>query len=64
MDKAYDYEPPYNDPPMPAEAEVIAMLEQSARERAVGLTVPLADVLAQLDAIADRAEAGLRDRTK
>jgi len=47
-------------PPTPSEAELLAAMEKSARDVAAGRTVPLADVLAELDEVADRIEARLR----
>ena len=37
-------------------------MEQSDRDVAAGLTVPLADVLAELESVADRIEARRRAR--
>jgi hypothetical protein len=47
---------------MPTETELRAMMEQSARDVAGDRTVPLTDVLAELDAVADRIEAQRRAR--
>jgi hypothetical protein len=45
---------------MPTEAELRAAMVASAEDVAAGRTVPLADVLAELDEVADRIEARLR----
>jgi hypothetical protein len=47
---------------MPSEAELLAVMEQSDREVAAGLTVPLADVLAELDEAVVRLETRRRAR--
>jgi len=47
---------------MPSEAELRAAMEQSDRDVAAGLTVPLADVLTELDGVANRIEARRRLR--
>jgi hypothetical protein len=57
MDKPHDRPANYDPPGMPNEAELLAMMEESARDVAAGRTVPLADVLAELDELADRIEA-------
>ncbi len=49
-------------PPMLTEAEVMAIMDQSDRDVAEGRTVPLADVLAELDAAAEAIEARRRQR--
>jgi hypothetical protein len=49
-------------PPAMDEATLMGTMERSDREVAAGLTVPLADVLAELDAAAERAEARRRAR--
>ncbi len=50
--------------PMPSEAELVAVIAQSRREIDAGLTVPLSEVLADLDAViatmAKRADASPR----
>jgi hypothetical protein len=56
--KANGFQPP----PMPSEAELGAAMEESARDVAAGRTVPLAEVLAELDEAADRIEARRRAR--
>jgi hypothetical protein len=50
------------EPAMPNEAELLAVMEQSDREAAAGLTVPLAEVLAELDEAVISIEARRRDR--
>jgi hypothetical protein len=57
MDKPRDRPANYDPPGMPKEAELLAAMEESARDVAAGRTVPLADVLAELDELADRIEA-------
>ena len=57
MDNAQDLQPANDYPPVPSEAELRAIMEQSDQDVALGLTVPLADVLAELDSTADRIEA-------
>jgi len=47
----------YEAPGMPGETELLAAMEDSEQDVAAGRTVPLADVLAELDALADRIEA-------
>jgi hypothetical protein len=44
-------------PPMPDETELLAVMDESDRDVASGRTVPLADVLAELDRIASETEA-------
>lgn len=46
----------------PNEAELLAVMDQSTRDVEAGHTVPLADVLAELDAVADQIEARRRAR--
>lgn len=62
MDHPHDVQPDHDAAPMPTEAELRAAMEESARDVAAGRTVPLADVLAELDQAADRIEARLRAR--
>ena len=47
-------------PPMPSEDELLAMMEQSEQDVAAGRTVPVEDVLAELDEIAVRIETRRR----
>lgn len=63
MDSPHDIHRDDDAPPTPSEAELRAVMEQSHREVAAGLTVPLAEVLAELDAAADRMEARRRARS-
>jgi predicted nucleotidyltransferase len=49
-------------PALPGETALLAVMEQSDRDVAAGRTVPLADVLAELDGVAARIEARLRAR--
>ena len=51
-----DRQPIHDEPGMPSEAELRAVMEQSDRDVDAGLTVPLVDVLAELDGVADRIE--------
>ena len=44
-------------PSMPGKARLLAAMERSEREVAAGLTISLADVLAELDAVANGIEA-------
>lgn len=60
MDRPYDVPLDEIAPPMPSEAELRAAMVESAEDVAAGRTVPLADVLAELDEVADRIEARLR----
>jgi len=62
MDRPYDVSPDETAPPMPSEADLRAAMAESAQDVAAGLTVPLANVLAELDEVADRIEARLRAR--
>jgi len=57
MDPLHEPATDHAAPAMPGEAQLLAMMEQSDRDVAAGLTVPLADVLAELDAIAAEVEA-------
>ncbi len=49
-------------PPMPSEAELQAVMERGDRDVAIDATVPLADILAELDEAADRIEVRRRAR--
>jgi hypothetical protein len=49
-------------PAMPDEAQLLAAMEQSDRDLAAGDTVPLADVLAELDEVAREIEVCRRVR--
>ena len=62
MDNAEDRKSDVAEPAMPSEAELLAVMEQSDREVAAGLTVPLADVLAELDEAVVRLETRRRAR--
>ncbi len=57
MDSPQDTPPLLDAPAMPGQAELCAVMDQSDHEVAEGLTVPLADVLAELDDAADLIEA-------
>jgi hypothetical protein len=62
MNRPYDAPPDEAAPPMPTEADLRAAMAESAQDVAAGRTVPLAAVLADLDAVADRIEARTRAR--
>jgi hypothetical protein len=47
-------------PAMPTEAQILAVMEQSDRDVAAGLTVPLAEVLTELDGVAKQIEVRQR----
>jgi hypothetical protein len=57
MDKPHDRRADHDAARTPGEAELLAVMEQSARDSEGERTVPLADVLAELDGAADRIEA-------
>jgi hypothetical protein len=58
MDNPLDHRTSQPAPATPREAELLAVMEQSDREDvASGQTVPLADVLAELDEVANEIEA-------
>ena len=50
-------------PPMPTEAELRAMMEQSDLDSRTSRGVPVGDVLAKLETAAKRIEARIRSRT-
>lgn len=62
MDNPHDHPTDYNAPPLPSEAELRAVMEQGDRDMLAGLTIPLADVLAELDGVAHQIEARRRAR--
>jgi hypothetical protein len=62
MDRPHERQTDDAPPAMPAEAELIIVMEESDRDVASGLTVPLADVLAELDSVANDIEARRRAR--
>lgn len=62
MDSPHDHQVHDDGPRMPSEAQLRAAMEQSDRDVAAGRTVPLADVLAELDDVANRIEARRRAR--
>jgi hypothetical protein len=62
MDSPHDRQADHDTPVTPTEAELRALMEQSARDVEAGHIVPLADVLAELDGVADRIEARRRAR--
>jgi hypothetical protein len=62
MGNVHDRKGDVAEPAMPSEAELFAVMEQSDREVAAGLTVPLVDVLAELDEAVVRLETRRRAR--
>jgi hypothetical protein len=62
MDNPRDHRADDDVPAMPGEAELLAVMEQSDRDLAAGLTVPLADVLTELDDVAKDLEICRRAR--
>jgi hypothetical protein len=56
MDHPRDHKADHDAPPMPSEAQLRAMMEQSDADVAAGRTVRVADVLAELDSVADQIE--------
>lgn len=62
MDNPRDHRTDHDLPAMPDEAQLLAVMEQSDRDLAAGQTVPLADVLAELDDIAKEIEICRRAR--
>ena len=62
MDTRHDPEAGGHLPPMPAEADRQAAMAQSDADVAAGLTVPLEEVLADIDASIARMKARRRAR--
>jgi hypothetical protein len=62
MDRPHDHQADHDAPDMPSEDQLRAAMEESDRDVAAGRTVPLADVLAELDEVANRMEARRRAR--
>ena len=62
MDNPLDHKPDSAASFLPGEARLRAVMEQSDHDLVSGLTVPLADVLAELDAVANEIEARRRAR--
>jgi hypothetical protein len=62
MDNVRDRKSDIAEPAMSSEAELLAVMEQSDREVAAGLTVPLTDILAELDEALLRLETRRRAR--
>jgi hypothetical protein len=62
MDNPRDHQIDAAPPNMPGELRLLAVMEQSERELASGMTVPLASVLAELDGTASQVEARFRVR--
>jgi len=62
MDKPHDHRIDDDAPAMPGEAQLLSVMAQSDADLAAGRTVPLADVLAELDAVAQEIEARRRAR--
>jgi hypothetical protein len=55
-------QPTTDTPPPPTEAELRAAMDQSDEDVAAGLTVPLAEILSELDDVADQMETRRRTR--
>ena len=47
---------------MPTEAELLAVMEESDRDRLTSRGIPLADAVSKLDAAIERIEARIRAR--
>ena len=62
MDSPHDRHADHDAPRTPSEAELRALMEQSAQDVEAGHTVPLADVLTELEGVANRIEARRRAR--
>jgi hypothetical protein len=62
MDKPHDHRTDGDVPALLGEARLLAVMEQSDADLAAGLTVPLADALAELDAVAQEIEVHRRAR--
>jgi hypothetical protein len=62
MDRPHDHQPGHNAPGMPSEAQLRAAMDESDRDVAAGRTVPIEDVLVELDNVANRIEARRRAR--
>jgi hypothetical protein len=55
-------QPTPDTPSMPTEAELRAVMDLSDQDVAAGLTVPLAEILSELDDVADRMATRRRAR--
>ncbi|HET6238525.1 MAG TPA: hypothetical protein VFE41_26740 [Acetobacteraceae bacterium] len=62
MDHARDHRTGDDAPAAPGESQLLAIMEQSDRDLAAGQTVPLAEVLAELDDVAKEIEISRRAR--
>jgi hypothetical protein len=62
MDRPHDHQANHDAPSMPSEAQLRAAMDESDRDVAAERTVPLEDVLAELDDVANRIEARRRAR--
>jgi hypothetical protein len=62
MDNPPTHQPADDAPATPDEAQLRAVMDQSDADLAAGLTVPLADVLAELDGVAQQIEVRRRAR--
>jgi len=62
MDNPHDHKTGDDAPAMPDEAQLRAVMDQSDANLAGALTVPLADVLAELDGVAQQIEVRRRAR--
>ncbi len=61
-DRPRNRRPTPDTPPTPTEAELRAAMDQSEQDVAARLTVTLAEILAELDEVADRMETRRRTR--
>jgi hypothetical protein len=62
MASPHDRPANYDPPGMPSESEILAAMEESEQDVAAGRTVPVADVSAELNELADRIEVRRRTR--
>jgi hypothetical protein len=62
MDHARDHRTGDDAPAAPSESQPLAIMEQSDRDLAAGQTVPLAEVLAELNDVAKEIENRRRAR--
>jgi hypothetical protein len=62
MDDPRDIFPDPDPPTMPSEQALRAMMDESDRDLAAGRLVPLADVLADLDAAIEQIQTARRTR--
>lgn len=62
MENPRDHRTDAGAPPTPGEAQLRAVMDQSDADLAADLTVPLADVLAELDSVTQATEGRRRAR--